>query len=53
MNVSPMKFQLTLILKAKDYAIKSLNQGAHIFIEKPLAETVEDALEIIDLARKK
>ena len=37
----------------KDYAIKSLNYGAHIFIEKPLAETIEDALEIIDLARKK
>ncbi len=24
----------------KDYAIKSLNHGAHIFIEKPLAETI-------------
>ena len=37
----------------KEYAIKSLNHGAHIFIEKPLAETIEDALEIIELARKK
>ena len=24
----------------KEYAIKSLNHGAHIFIEKPLAETI-------------
>tara|TARA_B100001121_G_scaffold171152_1_gene149456 strand:- start:2314 stop:3387 length:1074 start_codon:yes stop_codon:yes gene_type:complete len=37
----------------KEYAIKSLTHGAHIFIEKPLAETIEDALEIIELARKK
>ena len=37
----------------KDYAIKSLNHGAHIFIEKPLAETIDDALEIIELAKKK
>ena len=37
----------------KDYAIKSLNSGAHIFIEKPLAENLEDAYEIISLAKKK
>ena len=37
----------------KDYAIKGLNHGAHIFIEKPLAETIDDALEIIELANKK
>ena len=37
----------------KEYAIKSLNHGAHIFIEKPLAETIDDALEIIELAKKK
>ena len=36
-----------------DYAIKSLNSGAHIFIEKPLAENLEDAYEIINLAKKK
>ena len=27
----------------KEYAIKSLKSGAHIFIEKPLAENIEDA----------
>ena len=37
----------------KDFALKSLEAGAHIFIEKPLAETVNDALEIIELANKK
>ena len=36
----------------KEFAIKSLNYGAHIFIEKPLAENIEDAQEIIDLAKK-
>jgi predicted dehydrogenase len=37
----------------KDFAIKSIQAGAHIFIEKPIAETVEEALEIISLANKK
>ncbi len=37
----------------KDFAIKSINAGAHLFIEKPIAESVEDAIEIIDLASKK
>ena len=37
----------------KDFAIKSLNSGAHIFIEKPLAENIKDAEEIISLAKKK
>jgi len=37
----------------KDFAVKSIQAGAHIFIEKPIAETVADASEIIDLARKK
>lgn len=37
----------------KDFAIKSLNSGAHIFIEKPLAENIKDAEEIICLAEKK
>lgn len=37
----------------KEFALKSLESGAHIFIEKPLAKTVEDAQEIIDLANKK
>ena len=36
----------------KAFAIKSLRAGAHVFIEKPIAETVEDALEVIELAQK-
>ena len=36
----------------KEYAIKSLKSGAHIFIEKPLAENIEDAEEIINEAKK-
>jgi len=36
-----------------EYALKSLNSGAHIFIEKPLAENLDDAYAIIDLANKK
>ncbi len=35
------------------YALQSLNYGAHLFIEKPMAETVEQTYEIINLARKK
>lgn len=35
----------------KEYAVKSLNAGAHLFVEKPLAETVKDAQEIIALAK--
>jgi predicted dehydrogenase len=34
-----------------DYARKSLEAGAHIFVEKPLANTVEDAQKIVDLAK--
>ena len=37
----------------KEYAIKSLNAGSHVFVEKPLAETVEDAEEIIEMAKGK
>ncbi len=33
------------------YAKKALKSGAHVFIEKPLAETVEQAEEIIALAK--
>ena len=36
----------------KEYAVKSLKSGAHIFIEKPLAENIEDAEEIINEAKK-
>lgn len=35
-----------------DYVRKSLEAGAHIFVEKPLANTVEEAQEIADLVRK-
>lgn len=37
----------------KEYAIKSLKANAHVFVEKPLAETVEEAQEIIALAKEK
>ncbi|BBD73284.1 oxidoreductase [Sulfodiicoccus acidiphilus] len=30
-----------------------LNAGAHVYVEKPMATTVEDALTLADLARKK
>ena len=36
-----------------EYARKSLNAGAHVFLEKPLANTVEEAQEIVDLAIEK
>ncbi len=35
-----------------EYARKSLEAGAHLFVEKPLANTVEEAQQIVDLARK-
>ena len=35
------------------YAKKALNAGCHIFIEKPLAETVAEAEEILALAKTK
>src|SRR5688500_9769062 len=33
-----------------DYAIKAMNAGAHVFVEKPLAETVAEAERVIDTA---
>lgn len=36
----------------KSFAIKALEAGAHIFVEKPLASNIIDAEEIISLARK-
>lgn len=36
-----------------EYAIKSLQANAHVFLEKPLANTVEEAQEIVDLAIQK
>lgn len=35
-----------------DYAIRALESGAHVFVEKPIAETVEDAEAIVNAARK-
>ena len=34
-----------------EYARKSLEAGAHIFIEKPLANTVEEAQQIVEAAK--
>src|ERR671910_581731 len=35
-----------------DYAVKAMESGAHVFVEKPLAETVESAEEVVDTARR-
>jgi predicted dehydrogenase len=35
-----------------DYTLKCLNFGAHVFLEKPISETVEEAEEIVGLAEK-
>jgi len=35
-----------------DYAIKAMEAGAHVFVEKPLAETVESALRVVSTARR-
>jgi predicted dehydrogenase len=35
-----------------EYAKKSLGAGAHVFTEKPLADTVEGARAVVDLAQK-
>jgi len=36
----------------EDYALKALEAGAHVFIEKPLADTVVGAQRVIDAAVK-
>lgn len=36
-----------------DYIRKALNANAHVFVEKPLALTVEDAQSLVDLAKEK
>jgi predicted dehydrogenase len=33
-----------------DFAIKAMEAGAHVFVEKPVAETVADAQRVIDAA---
>jgi predicted dehydrogenase len=35
-----------------EYAIKSLEAGAHVFVEKPIAETVQDAEAVVSAAEK-
>ena len=35
-----------------EYTMKCLNYGAHVFLEKPISETVREAEQIIDLAIK-
>jgi len=34
------------------YAELAMRNGAHVFVEKPLAQTVEDAQKIVDLAKQ-
>src|SRR6187549_1467167 len=36
-----------------EYAIKAIQAGAHVFMEKPLATTIEDAEAVVKLARAK
>jgi predicted dehydrogenase len=36
-----------------EYAIKAMNAGAHVFMEKPIATTVADAEKVVALARQK
>jgi predicted dehydrogenase len=35
-----------------DYAIRAMAAGAHVFVEKPLALTVESAQQVVDAARR-
>ena len=35
-----------------EYSIKALEAGAHVFVEKPIAETVEDAEAVVNAANK-
>jgi predicted dehydrogenase len=35
-----------------DYAVAAMNTGAHIFVEKPLATTEEDARRVVDKAKE-
>lgn len=34
-----------------DYAIAAMQQGAHVFVEKPLAATVTDARRVVEVAK--
>ena len=35
-----------------EYAIRAMEAGAHVFVEKPLADTVEDAERVVETARR-
>ena len=35
-----------------EFAIKALESGAHVFVEKPIAETIEDANAVVEAAQK-
>ncbi len=35
-----------------DYAVRAFAAGAHVFLEKPMAETVEDAQRVVAAAQK-
>jgi predicted dehydrogenase len=35
-----------------DYALEAMEAGAHVFVEKPLAETVESAQCVVDAAKR-
>ena len=35
-----------------DFAVRAFNAGAHVFLEKPIAETVEDAERVVAAAKK-
>ncbi|NBA84934.1 Gfo/Idh/MocA family oxidoreductase [Emticicia sp. CRIBPO] len=36
----------------EEFAIKALEAGAHVFIEKPLADTVEGSIRVVEAAKK-
>jgi len=42
----------TLTDSHADYAIRAMEAGAHIFVEKPLAATVEDAERVVATAKR-
>lgn len=35
-----------------DYAVRAMEAGAHVFVEKPLAATVADARRVVDTAKR-
>lgn len=35
-----------------DYSIEAMSRGCHIFMEKPMAQTVQDAERVVEAARK-